>query len=229
MRGFGTAATAPAGGVAWRHLPGLAPYGATVAAMEAHVAAMAAGTAGEAVWLLEHPPLYSAGTSARPADLRDPSRLPVERAGRGGQYTYHGPGQRVVYVMLDLNARGRDVRRFVCGLERWAIAALSELGVRGERREGRVGVWVARPDRAPLADGTPREDKIAAIGVKLRRWISFHGLAINVAPDLAQFDGIVPCGITGHGVTSLADLGRGASMEDLDRALRATFAPALAG
>lgn len=213
----------------WRRLPGLAPYAETVAAMEAHVAAMAAGAAGEAVWLLEHPPLYTAGTSARAGDLRDPGRFPVFAAGRGGQYTYHGPGQRVVYVMLDLNARGRDVRRFVCALEAWVIAALAEFGVRGERRAGRVGVWVARPDRPALPDGTPREDKIAAIGVKLRRWVSFHGLAINVAPDLAHYDGIVPCGISGHGVTSLLDLGRPVTMADLDAALLAAFPRAFGG
>jgi lipoyl(octanoyl) transferase len=214
---------------AWRHLPGLSPYAATVAAMEAHVAAMAAGAAGEEVWLLEHPPVYTAGTSARSEDLLDPGRFPVVRAGRGGQFTYHGPGQRVAYVMLDLNARGRDVRRFVCALERWVIAALAEFGVRGERREGRVGVWVARPDLPALPDGTPREDKIAAIGVKLRRWISFHGIAVNVEPDLAHYEGIVPCGIGGHGVTSFVDLGLPVTLADLDAALMATFPRAFPG
>jgi lipoyl(octanoyl) transferase len=197
--------------------------------MEAHVAAMAGGRAGEAIWLLEHPPLYTAGTSAQDADLRAPGRFPVYRPGRGGQFTYHGPGQRVAYVMLDLNLRGRDVRRFVCALETWVIAALAEFNVRGERRTGRVGVWVARPDRPPLPDGTPREDKIAAIGVKLRRWISFHGIAINVEPDLSHYDGIVPCGITGHGVTSLVDLGLPVTMADLDAALMATFPRAFPG
>jgi len=216
-------------GPAWRHLPGLSPYPETVAAMEAQVAAMAAGAAGEEVWLLEHPPLYTAGTSARAGDLRDPGRLAVVRTGRGGQYTYHGPGQRVAYVMLDLNARGRDVRRFVCALERWVIAALAEFGVRGERREGRVGVWVARPDLPPLPDGSPRDDKIAAIGVKLRRWISFHGIAVNVEPDLAHYAGIVPCGIEGHGVTSLVDLGLPVTLADLDAALMATFPRAFPG
>jgi lipoyl(octanoyl) transferase len=207
----------------WRRFEGLQPYAETVAAMEARAAAIAAGTAPEAVWLLEHPPLYTAGTSARPADLIDPGRFPVFKAGRGGQYTYHGPGQRVVYVLLDLGARGRDVRCFVHALEDWVIRALAAFNVRGERRAGRVGVWVARPDKPPLPDGTMREDKIAAIGVKLRRWVSFHGLAINVEPDLSHYAGIVPCGITGHGVTSLVDLGLPVTMDDLDAALMATF------
>jgi lipoyl(octanoyl) transferase len=207
----------------WRRFEGLQPYAETVAAMEARAAAIAAGTAPEAVWLLEHPPLYTAGTSARPADLIDPGRFPVFKAGRGGQYTYHGPGQRVVYVLLDLGARGRDVRCFVHALEDWVIRTLAAFNVRGERRAGRVGVWVARPDKPPLPDGTMREDKIAAIGVKLRRWVSFHGLAINVEPDLSHYAGIVPCGITGHGVTSLVDLGLPVTMDDLDAALMATF------
>lgn len=210
----------------WRRLEGLQPYPETVAAMESRVAAIAAGTAPEAVWLLEHPPLYTAGTSARPEDLTDPGRFPVFAAGRGGQYTYHGPGQRVAYAMLDLNRRGRDVRCFVHAMEDWVIRTLAEFNVRGGRRAGRVGVWVARPDKPPLPDGTPREDKIAAIGVKLRRWVSFHGLSINVEPDLGHFDGIVPCGIRGHGVTSLVDLGLPVTMDDLDAALMATFAAA---
>jgi lipoyl(octanoyl) transferase len=214
--------------VEWTHLTGLQPYAATLAAMEARAADIAAGVAPEAVWLLEHPPLYTAGTSARPADLTDPGRFPVHTAGRGGQYTYHGPGQRVVYVMLDVGARGRDVRCFVRDLEAWVIATLAEFGVRGEIRDGRVGVWVARPDRPPLPDGTPREDKIAAIGIRLRRWVSFHGIAINVEPDLSHFDGIVPCGIRGHGVTSLVDLGLPVTMADLDAALMATFGDAMA-
>jgi lipoyl(octanoyl) transferase len=207
----------------WRLLSGLAPYDETLAAMEAHVAAIADGRASEAVWLLEHPPLYTAGTSARPQDLTDPGRFPVHQVRRGGQYTYHGPGQRVVYTMLDLNSRGRDVRRFVCALEAWVIGALAEFGVKGERRTGRVGVWVVRPDRPPNADGSPAEDKIAAIGVKLRRWVSFHGLSINVEPDLSHFTGIVPCGIRDHGVTSLFDLGLSVTMADLDAALARTF------
>jgi lipoyl(octanoyl) transferase len=208
--------------VEWTHLPGLQPYAETVAAMEARVAGIAAGTEDEAIWLLEHPPLYTSGTSANPADLVDPGRFPVHVAGRGGQYTYHGPGQRVAYVMLDVGRRGRDVRQFVCGLENWVIASLAGFNVRGERRSGRVGVWVARPDRAG-PDGQPADDKIAAIGVKLRRWVSFHGVSINVEPDLSHFDGIVPCGIRDHGVTSLVDLGLPVTMADLDIALKAAF------
>ena len=210
------------GKVEWRHLDGFAPYEETLAAMEARVAEIAAGTAPEAIWLLEHPPLYTAGTSSNPADLTDPDRFPVFSAGRGGQFTYHGPGQRVAYCMLDLNTRGRDVRKFVCALENWVIATLAEFNVRGERRTGRVGVWVSRPDR-PGPKGNPTEDKIAAIGVKLRRWISFHGISINVEPDLSHFSGIVPCGIREHGVTSLADLGLPVTMADLDAALIKTF------
>jgi lipoyl(octanoyl) transferase len=209
--------------IEWSHLPGLSPYAPTVAAMEARVAAIADGSAAEAIWLLEHPPLYTAGTSARPEDLTDPDRFPVHYARRGGQYTYHGPGQRVVYTMLDLNTRGRDVRRFVLALENWVIATLAEFNVTGETREGRVGVWVVRPDKAPNPDGTPREDKIAAIGIRLRRWVSFHGLSINVEPDLSHFDGIVPCGIREHGVTSLVDLGLPVTMTDVDVALKKTF------
>ncbi len=212
----------------WKTSPGLVPYPEALAFMEARVAAISAGTADECLWFLEHPPLYTAGTSARPADLTDPDRFPVYKAGRGGQYTYHGPGQRIVYTMLDLNRRGRDVRRFVGALEDWVIATLAEFNVKGERREGRVGVWVVRPDKAPNPDGSPREDKIAAIGVKLRRWVSFHGLSINVEPDLSHFSGIVPCGIREHGVTSLVDLGLPVTMTDLDVALRSTFAPAFA-
>ncbi len=204
-------------------------YAEAVAAMEARAEAIAAGTAGEAVWLLEHPALYTAGTSARPEDLTDPHRFPVHQTRRGGQYTYHGPGQRVVYVMLDVGARGRDVRCFVRDLEAWVIAALAEFNVTGEIRPGRVGVWVARPDKPPLPDGTPREDKIAAIGIRLRRWISLHGLSINVEPDLSHFDGIVPCGIRGHGVTSLVDLGLPVTMGDLDAALHRTFAKGALG
>ncbi|MDE3237783.1 MAG: lipoyl(octanoyl) transferase LipB [Paracoccaceae bacterium] len=207
----------------WRVWDGLVAYETALAAMEERAAQIAAGTADEAVWLLEHPPIYTAGTSARPEDLTDPGRFPVHVAGRGGQYTYHGPGQRIAYVMLDVGARGRDVRRFVASLEDWVIATLAEFGVRGERRQGRVGVWVTRPDKPAYADGTMREDKIAAIGVKLRRWVSFHGLSINVDPDLSHFDGIVPCGIREHGVTSLVDLGLPVTMADVDVALRRTF------
>jgi lipoyl(octanoyl) transferase len=198
-------------------------YPEAVAAMEARVQAMIEGRAGEFVWLLEHPSLYTAGTSARPADLLWPDRFPVYRSQRGGEFTYHGPGQRVAYLMLDLNRRGRDIRAHVGRLEDWVIRALAEFGVRGERRPGRVGVWVVRPDRPPQADGSPAEDKIAAIGVRVRRWIAFHGIAINVEPDLSHFAGIVPCGIRGHGVTSLVDLGLPVTMPDLDLALRRTF------
>ncbi len=209
--------------VEWRISDGLVPYEEALAGMEARVDAIIAGQAEECIWLLEHPPLYTAGTSAKPADLLEPDRFPVYRSQRGGQYTYHGPGQRVAYVMLDLNRRGRDVRRFVAALEDWVIAALAEFQVRGERRAGRVGVWVARPDRPPLPDGRPAEDKIAAIGVRLRRWVSFHGVAINVEPDLGHFGGIVPCGIAGYGVTSLVDLGLPVTLADLDLALRRRF------
>jgi lipoyl(octanoyl) transferase len=208
--------------VDWTHIPGLAPYPETLAAMVAHVAAMNEGRAGEAIWLLEHPPLYTAGTSARPADLVDPDRFPVYPVGRGGQYTYHGPGQRVIYCMLDVKARGEDVRCFVRDLERWVIDTLAEFNVKGEIRPGRVGVWVQRPDRLG-PDGQPAEDKIAALGIKLRRWVSFHGISINVEPDLSHFDGIIPCGIRDHGVTSLVDLGLPVTMADLDAALMATF------
>jgi lipoyl(octanoyl) transferase len=210
-------------GVEWQVLPGLSPYAETLAAMEARVAAIRAGTAPEAIWLLEHPPLYTAGTSAKDADLVQPDRFPVHVTGRGGQYTYHGPGQRVVYVMLDVAARGQDVRCFVRALEAWVIAALAEFNVKGEIRQGRVGVWVQRPDKPPAPDGSVREDKIAAIGIKLRRWVSFHGISINVEPDLSHFDGIVPCGIRDHGVTSLVDLGLPVTMADLDAALMRTW------
>jgi len=203
------------GGMAgWATSPGRVDYPAAVDAMEARAAAIAEGHAGELVWLLEHPPLYTAGVSAKPADLIDPDRFPVFQSGRGGQFTYHGPGQRVAYVMLDLTRRRRDVRAFVAALEAWLIGALAQLGVAGEIREGRVGVWVGRPGR---------EDKIAAIGVKLRRWASFHGVALNVAPDLEHFSGIVPCGVTAHGVTSLAELGAPATMAAADAALRTSF------
>jgi lipoyl(octanoyl) transferase len=191
--------------------------------MEAHVAEMIAGGADERVWLLEHPPIYTSGTSARPGDLLDPTRFPVYPARRGGEYTYHGPGQRVAYAMLDLDRRGRDVRAYVRNLEEWVIQTLAEFGVTGERRPGRVGVWVVRPEKPPGADGAPAEDKIAAIGVRVRRWVAFHGIAINVEPDLEHFSGIVPCGIRGHGVASLVDLGLPVTMPDVDVALRRSF------
>ena len=198
------------------------PYERAVAEMDARVDAILAGRANEAIWLLEHPPLYTAGSSADPGDLRDPDRFPVHATRRGGQYTYHGPGQRVVYCMLDVARRGRDLRLFVETLEGWVIAALAEFGVTGAIRPGRVGVWIPRPEKAPLPDGSPREDKIAAIGIRMRRWVSLHGLSINVEPDLGHFDGIVPCGIAGHGVTSLVDLGLPVTMTDLDAALKRT-------
>ena len=194
------------------------PYPAAVAAMEARAAAIADGTAGELIWLLEHPPLYTAGVSAKASDLIEPDRFPVFESGRGGQFTYHGPGQRVAYVMLDLTKRGRDVRAFVAALEAWIIDALAAFNVTGELRDGRVGVWVERKGA-----GWSREDKIAAIGVKLRKWVSFHGISLNVEPDLGHFSGIVPCGQTEHGVTSLVDLGLPVTMDEADAALRSSF------
>lgn len=204
--------------VEWRVEPGLVDYPAAVAFMEERVAAISEGRANELVWLVEHPPLYTAGTSADPADLVAPDRFPVFATGRGGQYTYHGPGQRVAYVMLDLERRGKDIRAFVAALERWIIGALDSFNVRGERREDRVGVWVRRPDK-----GAGVEDKIAAIGIRVRRWVTFHGISLNVEPDLDHFGGIVPCGIRGHGVTSLVDLGLPVGMDDADEALRTSF------
>ena len=207
----------------WITSTGLTAYDDAVTEMEKRAAAIRAGTAPEAIWLVEHPPLYTAGTSADPKDLTDPYRFPVHQSKRGGQYTYHGPGQRVAYVMLDVANRGQDVRKFVHDLETWIIAALDQFNVHGEIREGRVGVWVTRPDMPPNPDGSPREDKIAALGIRIRKWVSFHGLSINVEPDLSHFNGIVPCGITDHGVTSLVDLGLPVTMEDVDVALKATF------
>jgi lipoyl(octanoyl) transferase len=204
--------------VEWAVSPGLVDYPFAVAAMEARAAAIAAGEAPELVWLLEHPPLYTAGVSSKDGDLLDAGRFPVHRSGRGGQFTYHGPGQRVAYVMLDLNRRGRDVRALVRGLEQWIIGALGEFGVPADVRDGRVGVWVER--KGP---GWSREDKIAAIGVKVRKWVSFHGISLNVEPDLSHFSGIVPCGIQEHGVTSLVDLGVPATMDEADEALRVGF------
>ena len=202
----------------WIISPAEVPYPEALAAMRARAAAVAAGTAPEAVWLLEHPPLYTAGTSAAAGDLLAPERFPVYEAGRGGQYTYHGPGQRVAYVMLDLKERGRDVRCLVSGLEGWVIDTLAAFNIRGERREGRIGVWVRRPDKGP-----GREDKIAAVGVRVSRWVSFHGISINVAPDLDHFAGIVPCGISDQGVTSFEDLGHLVSMPEVDVAMKAAF------
>jgi len=210
--------------VEWITTTGLTAYDDALTFMEDRADAIAQGRAEECVWLLEHPPLYTAGTSAKRADLIDPDRFPVFEARRGGQYTYHGPGQRVVYVMLDVAKRGRDVRAFVQQLEAWVIATLAQFNVTGEIREGRVGVWVERPEKPRLPDGRVAEDKIAAIGIRLRKWISFHGISINVEPDLTHFGGIVPCGITEHGVTSLVDLGLPVTMDDLDVALQGCFA-----
>jgi lipoyl(octanoyl) transferase len=204
--------------VEWRISEGYVPYPEALEAMKARAAAVADGTASEQVWLLEHPPLYTAGTSAAPEDLLSPNRFPVYDAGRGGQYTYHGPGQRVVYFMLDLRQRGRDVRCLVQGLEGLIIDTLAAFNIRGERRDGRIGVWVARPDK-----GFGREDKVAAIGVRVSRWVTFHGIAINVSPTLSHFDGIVPCGISDQGVTSFEDLGQLVSMAEVDAALRTAF------
>ncbi|MBA8880293.1 lipoyl(octanoyl) transferase LipB [Phyllobacterium myrsinacearum] len=209
--------------VEWLISDGLTDYETALTFMEDRVAAIRAGTARELVWLVEHPPLYTAGTSAKDGDLLAADRFPVYATGRGGEYTYHGPGQRVAYVMLDLKQRREDIRAFVTALEQWIIATLASFNVRGERREDRVGVWVTRPERPALPDGSPAEDKIAAIGIRLRKWVSFHGISINVEPELAHFDGIVPCGVRGHGVTSLVDLGLPVGMDDLDRALRETF------
>jgi len=209
--------------VEWLVAPGLTGYREALVFMEARADAIREGTAAELVWLVEHPPLYTAGTSARPADLVDPDRFPVHAAGRGGEYTYHGPGQRVAYVMLDLKRRRPDVRAFVAALEAWIIRTLAAFNLRGERREDRVGVWVVRPDRPPMPDGSLAEDKIAAIGIRLRRWVSFHGIAINVEPELSHFSGIVPCGVADRGVTSLVDLGLPVTMGDLDVALKSAF------
>lgn len=210
-----TISLASASPVTWETTPGLTPYPEAMVKMDAHTEAIAQGEEPERVWLLEHPPLYTAGTSARAEDLVAPGQFPVFKTGRGGQYTYHGPGQRVAYVMLDLKRRGADVRAYVAGLERWVIGTLAELGVEGERREDRVGVWVRRG---------AREDKIAAIGIRVRRWVSFHGISINVDPDLSHFGGIVPCGIREHGVTSLAGLGVAAGMAEVDAAMARQFA-----
>lgn len=209
--------------VEWITSTGLTDYNEAVAFMEARAEAIHAGDAEEAIWLVEHPPLYTAGTSAKVADLLEPDRFPVYESKRGGQYTYHGPGQRVAYVMLNVGERGRDVRCFVRDMEQWIIAALAEFNVHGEIRDGRVGVWVPRPDKPLLPDGSVREDKIAALGVRLKKWVSFHGLSINVEPDLSHFGGIVPCGITQHGITSLVDLGLPVTMADVDVALMSTF------
>ena len=210
--------------VEWQVSKGLTLYPEALAHMEEQVNGILAGTAKEQVWLVEHPPMYTAGTSAKRADLIAPEKFEVFESRRGGEYTYHGPGQRVAYVMLDLNKRGRDVRAYVAKLEAWVISTLAEFNVQAGRREGRVGVWVNRPERPALANGRIAEDKIAAIGVRIRRWVTFHGISINVEPDLSHYNGIVPCGISDYGVTSLVDLGIPATMDDLDAALERRFA-----
>ena len=209
--------------VQWEITEDKVDYEIALAKMDNHVEKMIQGQAGEKIWLLEHPPLYTAGTSADRQDLVEPNRFPVFETKRGGQYTYHGPGQRVVYVMLDLNKRGKDVKRFVKNLESWITLTLSEFNVTGQSRDGRVGIWVERPDKPLKNNGALEEDKIAAIGVRLRKWITLHGLSINLDPDLSHFQGIVPCGIREHGVTSLVDLGLPVSMHDLDNALKKSF------
>ena len=209
--------------VQWEITEDKVDYETALAKMDNHVEKMIQGQAGEKIWLLEHPPLYTAGTSSNRQDLVEPNRFPVFETKRGGQYTYHGPGQRVVYVMLDLSKRGKDVKKFVKNLETWITLTLSEFNVTGQTRNGRVGIWVERPDKPLKNNGAPKEDKIAAIGVRLRKWITLHGLSINLDPDLSHFQGIVPCGIKEHGVTSLVDLGLPVSMHDLDNALKKSF------
>jgi lipoyl(octanoyl) transferase len=225
-------ASAGAPPIGWRIADQPVAYPEAVQFMEQRVAAIAAGEADELIWLVEHPPLYTAGTSAEARDLLSPDRFPVFATGRGGEYTYHGPGQRVVYVMLDLKRRRQDVRAFVSALEDVVIGTLADMNIRGERREDRVGVWVARPERPRLPDGSQAEDKIAAIGIRLRKWVSFHGFSLNVDPELDHFSGIVPCGISQYGVTSLVDLGQLVMMSDVDTIIRANvervFGPVVA-
>ncbi|MEM6383650.1 MAG: lipoyl(octanoyl) transferase LipB [Pseudomonadota bacterium] len=219
--------------IEWRVSDDAVPYETALAEMDARVAAIAAGEARELIWLLEHPPLYTGGTSAQPEDLVDPDRFPVFKTGRGGQYTYHGPGQRVAYIMVNLTQRGGDVRAFVAALEDWIIATLERFNVRGERREDRVGVWVQRPEKGKAAKGGVSEDKIAALGIRVRKGVSFHGIAINVEPELEHFSGIVPCGVADHGVTSLVDLGLPVTLHEVDIALRTEaerlFGPIVSG
>jgi len=213
----------PSAPVEWRVEPGLTDYPAALAFMEKRATQIYEGTADEMVWLVEHPALYTAGTSARAEDLLMPGRFPLYKTGRGGEFTYHGPGQRVAYIMLDLKRRRQDIRAFVAALEEWGIRTLARFNIKGKRREDRVGIWVTRPEKALGPDGKAAEDKIAAIGIRLRKWVSFHGIAINVDPQLEHYDGIVPCGIADHGVTSLVDLGLPVTMADVDIALGAAF------
>ena len=209
--------------VQWEISDGEVGYNTALEKMDNHVQKMISDEGGEKIWLLEHPPLYTAGTSANKKDLIEPNLFPVFETKRGGQYTYHGPGQRIVYVMLDLNNRGKDIKKFVNNLEAWIIHTLAEFNVIGQSRSGRVGIWVERPDKPKNVDGFLQEEKIAAIGVRLKKWVTLHGLSINVDPDLNNFQGIVPCGIKDHGVTSLVDLGLPVSMADLDIALKKSF------
>ena len=207
----------------WTNANHLIDYPSALAHMDNRVRGVIDGTMSEEIWLLEHPPLYTAGTSAKSKDLVSPDRFPVFQSRRGGEYTYHGPGQRVAYAMLDLNNRGRDVRKYVWKLEEWVILTLKQFDIIAERRTGRVGVWVTRPDKPLLPDGSPAEDKIAAIGVRIRKWVTFHGISINLSPDLSHYNGIIPCGINDYGVTSLQDLGIPATLNDLDQALKVAF------
>lgn len=209
--------------VRWHIQDGLTPYEDALSFMEREATKIANGESDEMIWLVEHPPLYTAGTSANADDLVSPDRFDVFHTGRGGEYTYHGPGQRVAYVMLDLKRRKQDVRAFISALEAWIIATLADMNIRGERREDRVGVWVQRPEKTRMPDGSMNEEKIAAIGIRLRKWVSFHGIAINVEPNLEHFSGIVPCGEQKYGVTSLVDLGLPVTMDDLDIHLKASF------
>ncbi len=209
--------------VHWHISDTLVPYDEAICAMEARAAAVAENEAGEQVWLVEHPSLFTAGTSANDADLLDAEALPVFQTGRGGEYTYHGPGQRICYCMMDLSQRGQDIRRYVATLEQWVINTLAQFNITGERRHDRVGVWVARPEKPPLPDGSVHEDKIAAIGIRVRKWVTYHGISINLEPELSHYEAIVPCGVKDHGVTSLVDLGIPVSMNELDSVLRKEF------
>ncbi|MEM9332248.1 MAG: lipoyl(octanoyl) transferase LipB [Pseudomonadota bacterium] len=209
--------------VVWERESTPISYEKAVSDMEDHVFQIRHKNQLERIWLVEHPPVYTAGTRANTNDLLNETRFPVFKTGRGGEYTYHGPGQRIAYVMLDLTSRKQDVRHFVAALEQWVINTLGQFNIKGERREDRVGVWVVRPEKPPLPDGTPREDKIAAIGIRLRKWVTFHGISLNVDPNLEHYSGIVPCGVEGHGVTSLVDLGLPVSMEDVDLMLKQEF------